>query len=321
MKIPDKLENKSITKIGKNAFQDCKKLSEMYMNFNLTAADAFKNCTSLETVEFSGKEINLDAFTGCTSLKTLQMPYVNKITGNATNINSSNLTFDVVNNSYALKYCTDNKLKYTAVGTLDSKTGLFYEVNNNKITITGIKNDVTKVDVPSTIDGKTVTNIKSLANLMTSVKEVSLPNTIETIEKGAFQDAQSLEKITLSNNLKTIDEYAFNLCSNLKTIILPSSLTSIGKAAFRQSGLTEITIPCSLNANTGTNNSEAIFGECTNLKIVIFNGNVKEVNINHFNKCSKLKTVFIPNSITSITGDVSNIAKTPETNVFISIIL
>lgn len=65
-----------------------------------------------------------------------------------------------------------------------------------------------------------------------SLKDITLPNNITTIQMGCFFDCTSLETITIPEGVTQIKMNAFTKCSNLKKILLPSSLKKIETEAF-----------------------------------------------------------------------------------------
>ena len=79
------------------------------------------------------------------------------------------------------------------------------------------------------------------------MKEITLPDSINTIDEMAFQCA-GLTKLTLPKNLKTVGKQAFYECKSLHKVALPEGLTSLGRSAF--SGCTQmecVYIPVSLS--------------------------------------------------------------------------
>ena len=64
-----------------------------------------------------------------------------------------------------------------------------------------------------------------------SLKKVILPNTIEIIEVGAFEES-GIEEIDIPNNVKIIPENAFKNCKNLKKIKIPNNVEYIYVTAF-----------------------------------------------------------------------------------------
>ena len=154
-----------------------------------------------------------------------------------------------------------------------------------------------------------------------NVTSITLPATVTTIGGNAFSSCKGLTEITLPEGLTSIGSYAFSICSGLKQITLPNSLTSIGSFAFYAcDGLTSITIPesvtvihdyafswCShletvfFNAvdcqHTGV---YALFGECPS---IVFGEHVQRIPKVIAKGNTKLTSVTIPNSVTSIGND------------------
>lgn len=60
----------------------------------------------------------------------------------------------------------------------------------------------------------------------TKIKTITLPDSIKSIDLGAFS-CYALESINFPASLKSLGAYAFYGCKNLKEIIIPDSLTSV----------------------------------------------------------------------------------------------
>lgn len=91
-----------------------------------------------------------------------------------------------------------------------------------------IVDDVT-VNIPDNLDGFPVYSIGRNACGGSKIFEVSMPNSVEIIEDGAFYRT-SLQKIRLSENLKFIGKYAFSFTS-IKELIIPKDVKYIGEHA------------------------------------------------------------------------------------------
>ncbi|HFI0336023.1 TPA: leucine-rich repeat protein [Streptococcus suis] len=113
-------------------------------------------------------------------------------------------------------------------------------------------------------DGITVIPASILAG--TSVEEIQLPSSVETIDSYAFSENKYLKKINLKDGVKAIHsgafagntslaqvelpeglEYiadsAFNGTTSLTSIVIPTSVKGISYSAFFDSGLTSIQLP------------------------------------------------------------------------------
>ena len=80
-----------------------------------------------------------------------------------------------------------------------------------------------------------------------SLTDITIPDTVESIDYGAFSGCSSLVGITLPNKLNTIDSVAFQGCDSLKNVIIPDSVEMIGWGAFANCpNLNSVTIPKSV---------------------------------------------------------------------------
>ena len=129
------------------------------------------------------------------------------------------------------------------------------------------------LNIPPTVtyEGKTytVTRISVLSDC-TELVSVTLPNTIEEIEKTAFQNCKALTSIKLPPSLKKIGMMAFAR-SGLKEITIPSSVESIGAWAFDCDSLEKVVIQdlaawCNIDI-TGYNSG--VFGSKKTLEIFV----------------------------------------------------
>ena len=87
--------------------------------------------------------------------------------------------------------------------------------------------------------------------LCPNLKEITIPETVTTIQAHAFEQCEKLGKVTIAKNSKltSIGEGAFRSCTTLKSIVLPEGVTTIEKDAFFDcSKLSTVTLPASLTA-------------------------------------------------------------------------
>lgn len=93
-----------------------------------------------------------------------------------------------------------------------------------------------------------------------------IPNSVTTIDAGAFYICFNLTSVTIPNSVTTIGDSAFYGCWELSNVTIPNSVTKIGDSAFMVcSKLTNITIPESV-----TEIGKHAFLACSNLTSVIF---------------------------------------------------
>lgn len=81
-------------------------------------------------------------------------------------------------------------------------------------------------------------------------EEISLPESVETIEACAFQNCSKLTAIDIPDNVTTIKAYTFDGCTALTDIKLPAKLTVIENRAFYSSRSMQrsIVLPAGLNS-------------------------------------------------------------------------
>lgn len=113
-----------------------------------------------------------------------------------------------------------------------------YIVNrDNTITITEYVGTATNVNIPSVIDGKTVTEICDVNTDnpafygKSNITSVVIPNTITSIGKGAFANCSNLSSITIGNSVRTIGDNAFQNCA-ITELRIPASVNSLSVSVF-----------------------------------------------------------------------------------------
>ena len=88
------------------------------------------------------------------------------------------------------------------------------------------------VEIPTTINGKTVSLIESEAFAKnTTLVTVTIPKTVKKIDSGAFVQCSNLQNINLENGIESIYSYAFEE-TKVETIVIPESVTYLNELAF-----------------------------------------------------------------------------------------
>jgi len=173
-----------------------------------------------------------------------------------------------------------------------------YQINSGgTVTITRYYGNGGSVEIPSEIDGKTVTGIGEHAfQSCTSLTSATIPNTVTSIGNGAFYDCSKLTGVTIPNSVTSIGDYAFSSCTSLTSVTIPNSVTSIGDYTF---------INCtSLNSVTIGNSVTAIgnhaFNNCISLASITIPNNVTSIGDYAFSWCTSLTSVIIPDNVISV---------------------
>jgi hypothetical protein len=124
-------------------------------------------------------------------------------------------------------------------------------------------------------DDGSVTVIGAGAFVRCPLTSIAIPDSVTTIEYGAFYECDELESITFGTNsqLTSIGEHAFHECFGLTSISLPQSLVEIEAGAFYDcDGLEKITLGAALESI----GEQAFFG-CDGLTDIIIRSENVEI--------------------------------------------
>lgn len=95
------------------------------------------------------------------------------------------------------------------------------------------------VDVPSMVDGKTVTYIGENAFRNKDITSITIYHGIKELKYGAFQQNPSLKEIRVATTVTKIGDYAFYNCG-LEKVIFPEGLVEIGQYSFAYNQISSV---------------------------------------------------------------------------------
>lgn len=224
--IPD-----SVTKIGEGAFANLNGLKTIIIpgSVKVIGTDAFSYNTTLETVimQEGVEKIYNWAFAGCSNLKNVTMP------------NSLNFIGDM-----AFYYCVNleeivipNKIKEIPGNCFAGDVKLKHVVLPNQLL-----------------------NIKGSAFSMTGISQIDIPNTVNMIEKGAFESCNNLNNIELNNSQYYVYENGFlmpkdktsimfispNYLKSVDTLKIPEGVQDFSNNIINFNNIKKLEIPSSL---------------------------------------------------------------------------
>lgn len=122
--------------------------------------------------------------------------------------------------------------------------------------------------------------------------QVTIPDRVEIIGEGAFEENDNIESVVIPNSVTWIERYAFWGCDNLKTVTLGKGIQEIGPYTFANcKGLKQITIP----TNVKSIGLQA-FVDCVNLTDITIPVETIEIHEAAFDGCFKLYIHCTPGS-------------------------
>lgn len=129
-----------------------------------------------------------------------------------------------------------------------------------------------------------------------------VPDGVERIGNGAFEECSELESIELPTSLLAIESSAFSSCSSLKYINIPDSVTRFGAfILFQCTALTGISFPRNLEIIP-----EGMLFGCTSLRDVEIPTSVNFIEPLSFIECTNLQRISIPENLTKFYSDCFN---------------
>jgi hypothetical protein len=193
----------SVTSIGNCAFDGCSNLTSVTIPNSVTfiGGYAFGYCTGLTSVTIPNSVTTIGdrAFEGCNSLTSVSIP--NSVTSIG---------------DYAFEYCTGlisvtipNSVTTIGVGAFDVCSGL------TAFTVESDNPSYSAVDGVLFNKGKTMLMYYPAKKTATSY---TIPNSVTTIENGAFGYCTGLISVTIPSSVITIEGAAFFDCSGLTSV-------------------------------------------------------------------------------------------------------
>ncbi len=193
--------------------------NQAYIVTNI-GSSAFYGCTGLTSIEIpnSVTSIGERAFSGCSGLTSIDIP------NSVTEIKS-----------YAFSGCISlTSIMWNAKNYTSPKSVQFAPFLDICTQIT------------SFIIGGDVESIPScLCNGMRKLTKILIPNSVTSIDFGAFYDCTGLTSVTIPGSVTSIGYSAFELCSGLTSIIVEADIPpTLGDEAFVNTNNCSIYVPC-----------------------------------------------------------------------------
>ena len=296
--IPEKIDGKSVTVIGKRAFE---------FKDDMHSVTIPKTVVSIEDYAFHQA-----------ALYTLFMPNSVKYIGDGAFSSCKDLQYIVFESGDDIIFGSSILQGTSALETIKDENGNMlgndeYFVRNNTImyylgivtrqerrviiSLTGesvreyaikTRSEPEEVTIPEKINGESITAIGNNAfRGKNRILKLTIPDTIIAIGKSAFAACTRLTDIRLPQNITKIEDQTFSGCIKLTSINLPKSITSIGNRAFAGCEmLTSMIIPDGVESL-----GDQIMWGCYKLEKIIIPRTVTSVGDNMFERALNLAEI------------------------------
>lgn len=231
VEIPETINNKPVTLIG---------------------AQAFQNNTSIESIDLSSNISDFEegALNGCSSLQELMVSKTSYNLIKAFSYNEPNLPQSFTK----LKFKADfSKPQNNFLNGIAAR--LFHVEIGKEVTVYSFENNLNVKSFEFEMGSKRTTLEASCFSNCSNLENGNIPTGIEIIEDDCFRSCGRLNSINLPATLKTIKSNAFNGCTSLDVLTIPSGVTNVEYGAFLDNQFRFITIPKTL-----TNIGDRAFG-------------------------------------------------------------
>ncbi|WP_416755870.1 leucine-rich repeat protein [Mycoplasma aquilae ATCC BAA-1896] len=200
---------------------------------------------------------------------------LNKTDGENKNLNETNEQIKTLNEKY---------------NALNGKDFEIFKGDPNDGILAKWKGPINK---PANIDNRVKVIGKDVFTELQSLREVSLPDSVEEIKPSALANMRNLTTISIPDSVTKIGEGAFYNDTALESIKLSSNITKISNQMFRNAfSLKEIVIPDKV-----TEIEDQAFQDCASLEKVTIPESVTKIGLSAFNGCKNLKSIILPKNI------------------------
>lgn len=314
----------NLTTVGNNAFSGCTTLATIQLPKTVTSIGnyTFEFCSGLTSISFTNKaghtstlaSIGNFCFFGCSSLTTVTIPNtVTSIGEDCFNncLALSNVTLS--NNCNTIPYAAFKSCNFSSINLpANVKTiGSFAFYSCNNLTSINLNN---------------VTSIGERAFSQTNLTNVTLSNSLTTLNANVFGNCTSLNTITLGSNLTNINATAFDDCFALNSITYNNDIAhwnSVTKGTNWYGDIPAVYVHCN-DGNVLIRNNHLLYTTSDNqvatiasdwgvnvvsntytdgVGLIVFDANLTSIPSNAFQQSSTLTNVVYPATVTSITDN------------------
>ncbi len=249
--IPDEIDGKPVTKIGKNAFY-LSSIKSITLSNNVTTIEdsAFKHNSYLSKINL-GRNVT---YIGDSAFSYIPLSVEITLSDNIEFISENALTDTTVSKliipatveSIPDSLCTSDSIDMFSV----DKNNLVYSSDDDgtlydKEKYTLIKFSQTACVSSFTTPENTIIIAKSAFENNKWIKQINLSNVVN-IEESAFENCIQLSEVDLGKNVLNIGKRAFARTPSLSKLTLSNKIKSIGNEAFYDTEYSQLVVPATV---------------------------------------------------------------------------
>ena len=294
---------KSITKIGRKAFSNCRSLESITLPFigqTLDGGDKFavvfdeSGINPLNVTILDGTKVERSTFSSCSFIKSISLP------SSITALESS--AFSGASNLEKITFEVDSETSQNALTLIGNEAFSGCKALSSieiPLSVTSIGEKafyncakINAISIPSSVE---VIRASTFENC-TALEVVTLRNTLAKIETAAFKNCKALSVISLPDGLEVIEEEVFMNCASLKEIHLSDKIKTIEKNTFKDCSLLN-----SVELGDGIEIiKESAFDGCHRLLSLSLPKNITTIEKLAFNGCAKIAKLYFPKTLTNL---------------------
>ena len=306
--------------IGDYAFRSWENATSIYLPEHLQhiGAFAFENCSAVTTITIpdSVTYIGEGAFYNCGMLEAVYIPEGVSFIGANAFTNCGNIVIHGKTNSYAEIFARENNIPFVDDSQEEWHPSPLSDFEFSALSGTSCKlikytGNASTVVIPSQdAAGRNVIEIEPLAfKNCSSVKYISIPNTVIRIEYQAFCMCAYLESIDIPSSVKGIISGFVYSCPSMQSINVSNQnkyYTDVDGVLYTADKTQLVYYPSgreeayySIHNNTASIESDAFHG-AVHLENILIPSSVKEIGAFAFADCTSLLNLTIPSGVTEI---------------------